>query len=47
MPLDLSSAMDEGMMNTFTDFWVIYNSEDSYLPLYLPLVIWVSSYLFK
>jgi hypothetical protein len=33
-------------MNTFNDFWAIYNSEDSYLPLYLPLVIWVSSYLY-
>jgi hypothetical protein len=28
-------------------FWKEYNSEDSFLPLYIPLVLWVSSYAYS
>lgn len=31
------------MQSTINNFWRTYNSEESFLPLYLPLVIWVSS----
>ena len=33
-------------MSLLSDFWTAYNAEDTFLPLYLPLTIWVSTYVY-
>ena len=33
-------------MSLFTDFWTAYNAEDTLLPLYLPLTVWVSTFVY-
>ena len=33
-------------MASFTSFWTVYNAEDSLLPLYVPLAVWVSAYIY-
>jgi hypothetical protein len=32
--------------NAWQSFWSVYNSQDSMLPFYLPLTVWLSAYLY-
>ena len=35
--------LGDNLTTIIHDFWKTYNSKESFLPLYLPLIIWVSS----
>jgi amino acid permease len=35
------------MATSLTSFWETYTAEDSFLPLYVPLVIWLSAFLYS
>jgi hypothetical protein len=44
--LTMASALSS-TATTAASFWNEYNSEESFLPLYIPLVLWVSSYAYS
>jgi amino acid permease len=35
------------MAESLTSFWETYKAEDSFLPLYVPLIIWITTFLYS
>jgi TLC domain len=44
--LAVSAATSAQLLSTMSSFWTIYNSDDSFWPLFLPLSLWTATYIY-